>query len=240
MSSSWRAITQVWQHVRGAIASRNWHSMRPSQRQLALAAFALGVFILRAFWLPPAGAYLIESDPLSQTADALVPLAGDRERIGFAARLYAAGWARELIVTDTYYSEGRLSYAEAMRRLLISADVPAGNIHIAPGQASSTYAEAQNIRALAQGNGWNSIIVVTSPYHTHRARLVFADVFSGSGISITVRAVEPSWYTAASWWFTAAGRTATVQEYFKLLLRFAGYNGAKSDTISYQNATKER
>lgn len=213
---------------------------RLSRRQIYTLVVAIALVALRRTWLLPIAAYLIATDPLLRPADALVPLAGDRERVAYAAHIYSNGSARWFAITDTSYREGKLAYAEAIRREALRLGIPAANIRLVPGQAHSTYQEALYLRQLAQGLGWRSIIIITSPYHTRRSRLIFADVFRNTGVTISIRSVEPSWYKPAAWWQTSQGRSVTWQEYVKLLLHFAGYSGPIGDVHSYQLARRGR
>lgn len=194
-----------------------------TERRLALLATVLALLIIRRLWLAPIGSYLVVADP-PQAADALVPLAGDRERVIDAARLFEQGWARWYVVTATAQREGDLPYAEAIRHKAIELGVPAGRIQVVAEPADSTYSEAVFLRRLAQSQGWRSLMIITSPYHTRRSRLIFAEIFRSSGITIVVRPVAQSWYDPAAWWQTGNGSAMTVQEYFKLLLYITGYH----------------
>ena len=86
-----------------------------------------------------------------------------------------------------------------------------------------TYEEAIAVQQLAQEQGWRSLIIVTDPHHTRRARMAFRDVFRDSGITVMVRPVNDSWYQADSWWQTRDGLRETWTEYLKLLLYVVGY-----------------
>ena len=76
---------------------------------------------------------------------------------------------------------------------------------------------------LARERGWHSLLVVTDPYHTRRARLCFRTALADSGIAVTVRPVEGSWYDPEAWWRTVDGQRETWTEYLKLALHAAGY-----------------
>lgn len=197
---------------------------RRSRRRLVLGLLALAAAIvgLRRAWLPLLGAALIVADPLRR-ADALVPFAGDVERIEYSAELFNAGYAEWLVVTNMPVARPGPRYAEQVRRRLQERDVPAARIVEAPDTVTSTYAEAVSLRAFAQARGWRSLLVVTSPYHTRRTRIIVRDVFRDSGIAVTVVPVVPGWYRPDSWWRFASSTRVTLNEYLKLALYLGGY-----------------
>jgi uncharacterized SAM-binding protein YcdF (DUF218 family) len=73
--------------------------------------------------------------------------------------------------------------------------------------------------------GFNSMIVVTDPYHSFRTRLIFREVFRGSGKSIRVRPSSGHWYRSTTWWLSAQGWEATLTEYIKLAGFLVGFRG---------------
>jgi len=113
-----------------------------------------------------------------------------------------------------------LLVAEAVR-----LGIPTGAITITEQAATSTLDEARAVRDLMASRGLQSAIVVTDPFHTFRTRLIFREVFEGSGIKIAIKPVRGHWYRSRSWWLTRQGRTATLQEYAKLFAYFLGFKG---------------
>ena len=123
-------------------------------------------------WLSWLGRFLVVTDPL-RPVDALVVLGGGgRHRIEEGARLAVAGLAPWLVVTNTRMSWPgvRASYAELMAQEALWQGVPAQRLLDAPGLVTTTVEEAQAVRALAAERGWRSLLVVTDPWHTRRAR----------------------------------------------------------------------
>ena len=180
---------------------------------------------LRGLWLPLIGGALIVADPL-RPADAVVPLGGgERGRVTQAAALVRQGDAGWLIATDSEIDLPgiRDSWADLVRREAIWQGTPEERIVDAPGIVTTTYAEALAVRRLALARGWRSLIVVTDPYHTRRARLIFRDVFRDTGVQVIVRPVEDAPYRADAWWRTEDGLRETWTEYLKTLLYGVGY-----------------
>jgi uncharacterized SAM-binding protein YcdF (DUF218 family) len=202
-------------------------SWRPGRGSVLLSAAVLGMLVTRGFWLPLVGRFLVVEDPL-RPADALVPLAGEWPRIAAGAELLKQGYARWFVITEMQVDQQQASpgfrYSESARRQAIEEGVPAKQIMVAPDVVATTYAEARALRRLAQEQGWRSLIVVTSPYHTRRSRIIFRAAFAGSGVTIVVRAMKQHWYHADNWWRFPDSQETTAREYLKLALYLLGYH----------------
>jgi uncharacterized SAM-binding protein YcdF (DUF218 family) len=185
------------------------------------------LYISRSYWLPGVGGFLIVTDPL-RPVDALVTLAGDPERVAYGAALFNRGYTHDFIVTDMRINapNSQGEYASWVRSRATQLGVPPDRQFVAPGTVATTYAEANSVRQLAVQRGWQSIMVVTSPFHTRRSRIIFREVFHGTGITIIIKPVDGSWYKADSWWLSRRGRRNTCLEYLKLVLYFVGYHSA--------------
>ncbi|MFO7166518.1 MAG: YdcF family protein [Chloroflexota bacterium] len=176
-------------------------------------------------WLPPIGAFLIVSEP-PVPSDAVAPLAGDSRRVAAAAALWRQGLAPRLVLSDMWVDATAPPglYAQMVREQAVGLGVPAEAIVTAPGRPASTYREARNLRALAEREGWRSVTVVTSAFHTRRSRLILDEAFAGSSVAVRVTPVAGDPYAAGTWWRSARGWQATLSEYAKLLLYAAGYH----------------
>jgi uncharacterized SAM-binding protein YcdF (DUF218 family) len=202
---------------------------RPGRGCVVICLIILGLTALltlgRSLWLPYIGGFLIVADPL-RPADAIVALSGgDRARVAYAAQLFNQGYADWFVATNMKQEIPgvRVKYGELVRQEAIWRGVPKERILIAPGGAETTYEEAMAVRQLVQEEGWHSLIIVTDPYHTRRARMAFQDVFRGTSITVTVQPVNKSWYKPDSWWKSQDGLRETWTEYLKLALYVMGY-----------------
>jgi len=181
-----------------------------------LALPVLALLILVGLW--SAGRFLIVSDsPLSQADVVAVLSGGEIDRIDEAVQLIQNGYARYLILTDTdaMADSGRRMtdylFSEAANRGLA---VP--QIDITRHTTSNTREEAIAIRQLMEERGWRSCIVVTDPYHSRRAQIIFSDVFRDSGLSVRVHSVRGHWYTTRGWFLRRDGWKAMFQEYLRI------------------------
>nr|MBC7245814.1 YdcF family protein [Chloroflexota bacterium] len=199
-------------------------------RFLALASCLLLVsctllLVLRSFWLPAIGRFLVCVDPL-QPADAIVVLAGGGpQRVAHGAKLFQAGYAPWLIVTNQPLNTPgiRVPYVELMRTEAIWQGAPPERILMAPEIVKTTYEEAIAVRQLATERRFHSLIIVTDPFHTRRARMSFRDALQGAGITISMQPANPSWYRADAWWQSQDELRETWTEYLKLTLYVFGY-----------------
>ena len=185
-------------------------------------------FLTRQWWLPLPGRFLVVEDPLPPAgapADAVVPLAGSGERAPHAAQLQQAGYAHWFVATNMPLNIPgiRATYGELVRREAILQGVPPEQILIAPGTVETTWEEALALRQLVEAQNWHSLLVVTDPYHTRRARLCFQQAFRDTGVAIAVRAIEGSTYDPEAWWKSTGGQRDTWTEYLKLALHLVGY-----------------
>lgn len=184
---------------------------RRARRFLVTAAVLAAVLW---FYLPGIGRYLATADAPEQ-ADALIVLSGDRgERMEYAFSLYQAGLADLLIVTGgPLYAD--LSEADLLRRHAVHLGVPAEKI-IMETKAVNTYQNALYTRKLMELYRLESAMVISSPYHMRRVRLMFNEVYRDSGIRLVYVPVADSWFDPERWWETSKGRRLVLSEYAKL------------------------
>lgn len=191
----------------------------------AIGSLALLVLIfLVPIGLWSAGRFLIVVEPPLSQVDAVAVLSGGEiDRVDEAVRLIKEGYARYLILTDTdaMADSGRRMtdylFSEAANRGLA---VP--QIDITRHTTSNTREEAIAIRHLMEERGWHSCIVVTDPYHSRRAQIIFFSVFRDSGLSVQVHSVHGHWYTARGWFLRWEGWKVMAQEYLRIFATLLG------------------
>jgi uncharacterized SAM-binding protein YcdF (DUF218 family) len=180
---------------------------------LILLTILLGGYLI----LKAAGGLLIIADPLKK-ADAAVVLSGDDgDRLAEAIQLFKDEYVNKIFFTYTDET--------AVRNLMSTAardGIPYKKMFVTKMEVSNTWDEARAILQLSQQKGISSIIVITDPFHTFRARLYFRKVFSGSGINVAVRPVRDNWYKSSTWWRSREGIQYTLQEYLKIFMFIFG------------------
>ena len=182
---------------------------------IILTFLALGYLFLRGL-----GAFLITGDALKQP-DAVVPLGGgSAARVTEAVRLIQLYPRAALILTEP----GEVKPGEGLGsnfywQVAIENGLSPHAILITEGIQSSTRDEAAAVLRLMQAHAMKTVIVVTEPYHTQRARMIFRDTFKGSGMVVRVHPVTDHWYRSGTWFLSWEGWRLTLKEYVKM----AGY-----------------
>ena len=127
------------------------------------------------------GEQLTRIDPLAK-ADYIVVLGGDEERAAEAARLYLAGWAPKVIVSSTG------PWADRLARRVAEFGVPPEAVLIdrAPRRTADHPASVAALPGVDKVS--RRFLLVTSLYHTRRARACFA---RGGYQHVVMRA--PAW-----------------------------------------------
>ena len=178
------------------------------------------LFLLRA-----AGSYLIVSSDL-EYANAIVVLSGgDESRMQEALELYNQGYSPLIILTETGNKVEGYDYLHSfdMRIELMNNGVPSGNILLTSQTATSTQEEAEAVKQLLTSRQLVSCIVVTDPYHTRRAYLIFRDTFKDTGIKVMIHPTSPHWFNENTWFLKLKGWRFVVLEYLKLFSYKLGF-----------------
>jgi uncharacterized SAM-binding protein YcdF (DUF218 family) len=182
---------------------------------LLIAFIAAVMFLSHGFLLTKAGEFLVKKDEM-KPADVIVILAGEDERVPYGTRLLKEGWARK----DRVIMAGgpvvwKHSWASLMKEHAESLGLPARNI-LLEDKGRTTEEDAFAIRDLLKKYGYQSIVLVTSPYHSRRAAIIFGKVLE-KDITIVNAPVEESWFRAHDWWKRNRDRSRVLEEYAKLL-----------------------
>jgi len=88
---------------------------------------------------------------------------------------------------------------------------------------TSTWEEAALILKDAQQRGSDTIVVVTTDFHTRRVKRVFNKRFVESGIVVQVHAAASMDYDPTAWWRTEEGLLMVNNEYVKLVYYLLRY-----------------
>ena len=172
--------------------------------------------------------WLVVNSDLPQ-ADVLVVLGGSAnylERSEAAAEIFKAGRVKTIVLTNDGQQSG-WSNAEQRNPFFVERalgelqrqGVSNAGIEILPGVVTSTRDEAVLLRTTAATRGWNSLLVLTSPYHSRRALWTFRHEFEGSGVTVGLTSVRNGRQTPSPWfwWLTPGGWRMVAGEYVKLI-----------------------
>jgi uncharacterized SAM-binding protein YcdF (DUF218 family) len=172
-------------------------------RLLFLLTFAILLFLVylaRHPLMRMAGHFwIVDDNPVA--SDAIVVLGDDNylaDRATRAAELIRAGWAPRVIASGRYLRP-YASIAELEERDLIARGVPATAVVRFAHYGEDTRGEAAAIAQFIASKGWKRIIVVTSNYHTRRARYICERSFP-QGTTLHMVAARDADFDPDSWW----------------------------------------
>jgi uncharacterized SAM-binding protein YcdF (DUF218 family) len=190
--------------------------------------FAFFIFV-SVFLMPNLGQWLVAEDDL-QASDMIVVLMGSLpDRILQAVDIYNERYSDKLVFVNSY----RVGYdifvergveippgnAQLSKMAAIDLGVPEENILILEGNAKNTQDEALSIREYIRNNrAIESIILVTSKYHSGRSKKIFRKALSGLDREINIYS-SPSKYdpfNVNQWWKDREDIKLVVLEYLKL------------------------
>ncbi len=184
----------------------------------------LAMWMLREPLMRGVGDFLIETDEDCH-GDVMYVLGGAPfDRGNAAAQLIRYG-----CVTKAYCTGSNIQQAEkAMGRTITEADLTVaaavrsrGGVdpaRILPFRyGTSTQEEAEGALHHAMGLGVDTIVVLSTEFHTRRVGQVFRKRFEGSGITVKVLAAKSTEYDPNAWWKSEQGLLMVNNEYVKTL-----------------------
>jgi uncharacterized SAM-binding protein YcdF (DUF218 family) len=181
------------------------------------------------FLIPNLGKWLVAEDDL-QASDMIVVLTGSvPDRILQAVDIYNERYSDKLVLVNSYRVDNDIfvergveippGNAQLSKMAAIDLGVPEENILILEGDAKSTQDEALIIREYIRNNrAIESIILVTSKYHSGRSKKIFRKALSSLDREISIYS-SPSKYdpfNVNQWWRDREDIKLVVLEYLKL------------------------
>ena len=194
---------------------------------------AILLLLLLGWWcrfgiLRSIGNFLVRTDPPAR-GDALYVLGGAAvERAVAANKLFREGMAPVVIFTGGVKPEVlRINgidrtEADICRRVAVIAGLPEARTELLE-IGSSTREESFAVRDQALARGYDTVVVVTTEFHTRRVGNVFREALEPAGITVLVRAAPSHRYNAARWWQSEDGLMMVNNEYVKLLYYAVAY-----------------
>jgi hypothetical protein len=200
---------------------------RSRRRLLRLAAVLLPLLLL-VFVFLNIGRWLVVSDPL-QHADAILILSGSMPaRAIEAASLYRRGFAPQVWLThsenvDEDLDSLGIQYLDENYynvQILQKLGVPPDSIRILSAPILNTADEVRVASDELQRTGTSTVIIVTSPAHTRRARSLWRSYAPyGRGI---VRPAPQDPYDAGHWWRNTHDVLSVLRESLGLINSWVG------------------
>jgi len=196
---------------------------------LGLLAVLLVIAGAAALLVRQAPGWLAASDP-PEKADAIIVLGSEVTRAITGASLYRQGFARVVFLTVPWREPRYVAletekirwpwFDDVARILLRNRGVPDDAIRLLGNDLLSTVAEAREA-ARVLGPRAGTLLVVTSPYHVHRAREVFSDHLPAARILVVASGEEP---LPARWWTDQESARNVLLELAKLVYYKLGFS----------------
>jgi uncharacterized SAM-binding protein YcdF (DUF218 family) len=186
-----------------------------------------------------ANAWIVE-DALDK-ADALIVLSDDNfyaDRAARAAELFRQGKA-PLIVASGMRLRPKAGIAELMEHDLIERGVPKDSIVRLAHDADSTREEAEALVPLVRQKNWHSLIVVTSNYHTRRARYIFRAVFP-QDVNIRVASARDADFDPNQWWEKRKSIKQLTKELAAMLVAMWELRGHRETPETSQSVVRNK
>jgi uncharacterized SAM-binding protein YcdF (DUF218 family) len=190
---------------------RRW-SWRLLAAVLILVALAYAV----PMGLKALGAALITDDPL-HPAGAILVLAGESregDRVRHAVQLFKRGLAPLLVLSGTPMGF-RTHEADVMRRHAEFLGVPSTRILTVRQNSDSTKEEADVVVPILKRRGLKEVILVTSNYHTARAKRIFERAAGLYGPHFLASPVNDGLFEPDGWWMRRRYAKTFVYEAIK-------------------------
>jgi uncharacterized SAM-binding protein YcdF (DUF218 family) len=202
---------------------------RRNKFRATIVAVIVAIIILGILAFRGAGRWLVCEDAL-RPADAVVVLSGGMPwRAEEAARIVRMGYAHQVWITHPENHSQALaamgihfiSEDDYSREVLIHQGVPDSEIRILPNTIIDTEQELDEIAGELHSDRMTTAIIVTSPPHTRRVRVLWRHLATRN-LHAIVRAAHEDPYDANHWWRNTRDALSVTREMLGLLNAWAG------------------
>jgi uncharacterized SAM-binding protein YcdF (DUF218 family) len=186
-------------------------------------ALVVALWLLRVPVLRGIGGWLVVGDEPAK-ADLIYVLGGEPDVRAFAAAaLYRQGWAPRVVFPETQAARtqalGLVPPEAAVTRAVLRHEVVPDSAIVLiprPSGSKSTADDARMLRAWLERHPARRVIVVTTDYHTRRARWHLRRALRGSGTELVMHGAPHPAFGPRDWWKSEGGLVTYVNEYLKL------------------------
>jgi uncharacterized SAM-binding protein YcdF (DUF218 family) len=201
--------------------------LKPAKLRLLLVWLLSTAAVL--FTLMRWGGYLlISNDPLPPHADVAVVLQGsilaEQERLRGAVQLLQEARVTQILVSipkESYWGQSLAPIAKGyIAKKYGQASADRTTFCESGPEVNSTQQEASLLSKCVLEDGWHSIILVTSDYHSRRAKMIWKKILEHQNSSIeqlSVYGVGDAEFHPVGWWQDRLSAKTWVMECTKLL-----------------------
>lgn len=198
-------------------------SFQPSKFLIALLLSLFLLFAFRISILQAFGSFLVYESALPPSADAMAILSGSPyDRANTAVLLDYQMKVPFFICTgknqsgDLRVFKDSVYECDLLQIQLVKNKVDSNRIVLLK-QGTSTAEEADALLTYALSHQIDSLIIVSSKFHTRRIKSVFVSKYKKAGIEVFIHGAASSTYDETQWWKSENGLIALNNEYLKLL-----------------------
>ena len=210
-------VTLVTAVIEFAPESAFLSNMRISRSKMGMPRFRLLLLVFLILFIAyakNAARFLVVDEP--SKSDVIVVLAGETHvRPARAVELLRQGVApRVLLDAETRDQVYDQSLVDIARRY--AAGLPeAANVSVCPILGFSTFSEADDVRRCLQPLGVHRVLIVTSEFHTRRARMIFQHRLPEYQFSVAA-ARNPAEF-GDEWWTNREWAKTTFDEWLRFV-----------------------
>jgi len=153
--------------------------------------------------------YLVVNEEPRPSDVIIVLSGGEFQRVEYGVKLLQQGYADKIL-----FSGGS---AQVLRRRAISQGVTEEQM-LLETKSGTTFENALYSANIMREQGFNSAIIVTSPYHTRRVSIIFNEIFKDWEITISPYPYDES--ISSNWWKDRATAEIVISEYLKLVWHY--------------------
>ncbi len=163
--------------------------------------------------------FLIVVEP-PKSADVIIVLSGGNmaQRVDYGVKLYKLDYGKKILMSGGPIL-WNITAAEIMKQHAMYLGVPADAI-LMEKESTTTYENAQYSLDIMLDQDFKSAMVVTSPYHTRRTRIIFEKYFNGKGVDLTICAFPYKQLKHKKWWQDEVMMQFITNEYLKLVWHY--------------------
>jgi uncharacterized SAM-binding protein YcdF (DUF218 family) len=199
---------------------------RIKQKKLIISLIVLLIILVIVF--PRLGKWLVAEDEIVKSDIIVVLMGSVPDRILEAVDLYHDGFADQIVIVNSHMVGYDIllnrgvkipGNAQLSKSAANSLGVQDEDILILGGNAKSTQDEAIIVKDyLKDEENIDSIILVTSKYHSERAKKIFVKALDGLNRGIIVTSIPSKYdtYNSEHWWKNREDAKRVIIEYLKL------------------------
>jgi uncharacterized SAM-binding protein YcdF (DUF218 family) len=190
-----------------------------------IATILVSLIVLSTTLLKNIGNWLIINDELKK-ANVIVVISGDKgKRLRHGVDLFHNKYADYLLVSGCNCPDHLYSHTPEMRKQVLALGVPSENIIMDLGANSGTGDQAINVMKILKKKEFNSAILVTSDFHTRRAKMIFNRACQKDNIEILISYPKINAISFNEWWKNRFTRRIVVIELIKLIWYWLSFSG---------------